>query len=50
MGKQNDTADTPTLDDWFLHLKQLHQQRVDLSLDRLNPIVDRLQLKFFFAL
>src|SRR3990167_11558209 len=36
-----------TLDAWFSHIKQLHQQRVDLGFDHVSHVADLLQLKTF---
>lgn len=36
-----------TLDDWFFHIKKIHQKRMELGLDRVGLVADRLQLKTF---
>lgn len=36
-----------TLDDWFFHIKQIHLKRMDLGLDRIGLVADRLQLRYF---
>lgn len=38
---------TPTLDEWFNHIKQIHHQRMELGLERVGEVADRLQLKTF---
>ncbi len=36
-----------TLDDWFFHIKQIHHQRIELGLDRVSVVADRLHLRHF---
>lgn len=35
------------LDDWFFHIKQIHQKRMELGLDRIAIVADRLELRSF---
>lgn len=35
------------LDDWFFHIKQIHQKRIALGLDRIAIVADRLELRTF---
>lgn len=35
------------LDDWFFHIKQIHQKRIDLGLDRVGRVADRLSVRTF---
>lgn len=35
------------LDDWFSHIKQIHQKRMELGLDRIAVVADRLELRLF---
>src|SRR3989338_7544579 len=36
-----------SLDDWFFHIKQIHQHRMELGLDRIRKVAKRLQLISF---
>lgn len=36
-----------TLDDWFFHIKQIHQKRIDLGLDRISIVADHLSVTHF---
>lgn len=36
-----------TLDDWFSHIKHIHTQRIELGLDRVATVADRLSLRTF---
>ena len=36
-----------TLDDWFSHIQHIHQKRMDLGLDRVGMVAERLQLRQF---
>lgn len=35
------------LDDWFFHIKQIHKKRMELGLDRIAIVADRLELRTF---
>ncbi len=35
------------LDDWFFHIKQIHKKRMELGLDRIAIVADRLELRSF---
>ena len=36
-----------TIDDWFFHIKQIHQKRMELGLDRISQVACRLALTQF---
>ncbi len=40
------TATPKTLDDWLAHCERLHPKTIDMTLDRVNAVRDRLGLRF----